>query len=248
MISTQKVDGREIIQFSEEMKAIYEEALKLEERFIPVSSSEVPEDFVEQMHKDFGFAKTLILDSILPHLSNSLDFFESTFLELSKGGASKAIDFEKSVCSIFSDKLHFKARHTGQLRRPHGVGGFSDVFAVALDDIHCGIIDAKASSSYNLPASDYHQMLANYIPNYTELTGGRDLDLEFCMYVAGGFAGDVNAKLRSLKKEATVGCSAIRAVDLLFLAKKGPSRAQQEAVRTIFKQGDILDRSKFLRL
>ena len=289
LISVERIDGVERILFSEEMRALYEDALKLEEQFIPLGPeeafqraygawdrikdtrqiiepakrivsaeegvilsqfyrlcgeqivSEVPEAFVEEMRRSFGFDKSKVLDAILPHIANSLDFFEATFLELSKGGAAKAIAFEKAVCSLFNDRLHFKAKHTGQLRRLHGIGGYSDVFAISADDQTCGIVDAKASPTYNLASSDYLAMTGNYIPNYRELAEGNPLSLEFCMYVAGGFSGDIDYKLRSMKAESGVGSSAIKAIHLLYLAKEDVTIAQQQALVEVFKSGHVLN-------
>lgn len=288
LISVETLNRRERIYFSDDMRPIYNNALKSENDFIEFKSEEsfqraygawdrikdtrrifeperkvisgeesvilsqfyrlcgekiisgIPNEFVDQMHLDYGFDRNLIIDTVLPHAANSLDFFEATYLELSKAGTSKSTEFEKTTCGIFKDKLHFNARHTGQLRRPDGVGNYSDVFVIALDNQHCGIIDAKASPSYNLPATDYHAMANNYIRNYSDLTNGKPMELEFCMYVAGGFTGDMNQKLKCLKKETGTDCSALRAYDLLNLTKMFPLKEDQIKIRKILKAGNLL--------
>jgi hypothetical protein len=208
--------------------------------------AKIPEDFLDSMKRDFGFDKEKVKDVIAPHIAGALGFYESTFLDLARGGARKSTEFEKAVCGIFEEKLHFRTRHTGPMKRRGGVGGYADVFAVALDERHCAILDTKASPSYNLPASDYHAMENNYIPNYRDLADGTVLDLEFAAYVAGGFSGDVDSKLRSLKTNTRIGCSAIRARDLLDLAQRNPAETTQPAIRAVFQAGRLIGDSDFV--
>ena len=204
----------------------------------------IPDDFIRQLREGFGFSKQKVYDVISPHMDKTLDFFESTFLELSKGGTAAATSFEKVVCTLLEQKLHFKAEHTGQKRRA-GIGGYADIFVVALDDAHCGIIDTKASASYSLPASDYHAMVNNYMPNYVELTDGQPLRLEFASYVAGGFTTNISDRLASISREGTVPCSAVSARELLHFAKSNPQREKQAAIRSVFRTGRLADYGAF---
>ena len=206
--------------------------------------SSVPDDFVEDMYQNYGLDRDMVREVVEPYVPHSLDYFESTFLELSRGGASKAIEFEKAVCNIFQDKLHFTTTHTGQMKRT-GVGGYSDVFAIALDNAHCAIIDAKASPSYALSASDVYTMKDNYMKNYKELTAGQDLTLEFSLYVAGGFSGNVVSKLNEINKDTGVGCSGITARDLLHICMKEPTPEKQETIRDSFVKTKILSVKDF---
>jgi len=191
----------------------------------------MPEDFIGKMHSDFGFPKTKIRDVIHSHLTNALNYFESTFIALSYSGAGGATEFEKAVCSLFEKKFYFKTKHTGQLKRTEGVGGFADVFAVALDEKHCAVIDTKASARYQLPSKDYRAMMHSYIPNYLELTDNKKLKIEFGSFVAGGFRGNINSKLKSIKENSGVACSAVKASDLILIAKKGLGKEGQTELR-----------------
>ena len=172
--------------------------------------------------------------------AQSLKYFEAEFLNMSKSGKSRATEFEKAICEIFDKKLHFQAEHTGQRNRKKGAGGYSDVFVVALDKKHCGIIDAKASSDYKLPATDYHSMVNNYIKNYSELCGNSKLNLEFVLYVAGGFGGRIQNKLNGIKTETKTPSSAISARNLLDLSNKNPRKNKNANLRKIFTKGKIL--------
>lgn len=197
---------------------------------------ELPESFVDKMYLDFGFPKQKVRDVVQSHLPRSLDFFEATFLELSKSGIGGALDFEKAVCSLFEKKLHFKTKCTGQQRRKGKIGGYADVFAVALDNKHCAIIDAKASARYSLPASDCRAVMHDYIPNYLELTTNKSLKIEFGLFVAGGYKGNINTKLKRIKETSKIDCSAITARDILFIAKSNPSKKEQPRIRKFLKQ------------
>ena len=210
----------------------------------------MPEDFVDEMVMDWGFPKNLVKESIEPHLTNTLDFYESEFIALSTGGQTKATKFEKVVCSLYQNKLQFKAKHTGQLRKTGKAGAFSDVFIIALDNSHCAVIDTKASPSYNLPSNDYRAMASDYIPHYKTLIEllnvDKSLKLEFATFVAGGFSGNVNIKLKQIKNQSGTECSAIRARDLLSLSKKDITKEKQEKIRKMFKQSKIITTDDFI--
>lgn len=204
-----------------------------------------PEDFVLALKDNLGISEDVTRQVIEPHLSKSLSFFESTYLELAAGGTATALAFEQATAQIMSSKLKFSARHTGQLKRPGGQkGGYSDVFVIALDNIHCGIIDGKASPCYQLTSSDYYKMQGNYIPNYRELTNGRPLKLEFCSYVAGGFK-NIPAALKRLTADTGIGASALPAFELLRLAQTDHLEQLQNSIMDTLKLNKVLTLSDF---
>ena len=197
-----------------------------------------PEEFVVSMKENLGIEESITRQVIEPHISKSLSFFESTYLGLASGGTSTALSFEKVTAQILSSKLKFHTKLTGQIRR-NGKGGFSDIFVIALDDIHCGIIDGKASPNYRLSSDDYYKMQANYIPNYRELTDGKPLELAFCSYVAGGF-GNIAPSLKKLTSETDVGVSALPAFELLRLAQVEDIGNKQPVVMDTLKENKVL--------
>ena len=197
-----------------------------------------PEDFVDAMKEKLGITESVTRQVIEPHLSRSLSFFESTYLELASGGVATALSFEKATSQILSTKLKFSTRLTGQVKRS-GKGGYSDIFVIALDNAHCGIIDGKASPSYRLSSDDYYKMQANYIPNYRELTNGEPLTLEFCSYIAGGF-GNIASSLKRLTSETGIGVSALPAFELLRLAQVEDVGKQQPEVMNTLKTNKVL--------
>lgn len=173
--------------------------------------------------------------------------FEERFIELSKSGDPRlALEFERAVTAIFRDVLYFDAVNTGQRKNHGAVGGYTDVFAVALDGIHCAIIDAKASPKYDLGSSDWYKMKDNYIANYKDLAEGRPLALEFCTYVAGGFKGDIASKLRQLTEATGVGASAISASQLIRIAQTNPVPEMQTVIREAFCRNKVLTAEDFI--
>jgi hypothetical protein len=207
--------------------------------------SGVPDQFFADMRSKYGFNRDLIDESLQHFLPRTLDYFESTFLQLSTGGIATATQFEVAICNLFNDRLLFKATHTGQLKRHGEKGGYADVFAVSLDNLACAIIDAKAMSSYSLPSGDYFKMTGNYIPNYSELSGGRNMKLEFAAYIAGGYTASINHSLGKVKNETGVPCSAIAARDLLAISKRSPDKNGHRNIRKMFIQGRKLGLSDF---
>lgn len=202
--------------------------------------TQLPEEFLKKLTAGYGFSRQQVLDAVEPHLRSSLDYFESTLIELSRSGrAQDGTRFEKAVTSLFKDRLLFNADHTGQRHR-RGTGGYADIFLVALDDVHCGIVDTKASPSYSLPHSDLTKMVQTYIPSYRELCGERPLRLEFASYVAGGFSAGVTGRLAEIEQNAGVPCSAITARELLSMSNGEVNRTLQENARRQLSQSQVL--------
>jgi hypothetical protein len=200
-----------------------------------------PEKFVGQMKNEFGFEEAFVRKTIEPLVSKALSFYESTFIELSKGGVATALRFEKAVGELFEKRLFFTVKHTGQLRRPSGVGGYSDHFIKSGDNKRCALVEVKSSPSYNLSADDYYAMVSNYIPNYKELCGGEDLLLEFCLYVAGGFREKAaKTKLKEIHSATRIPATGITAFELLRVVQHGLSKAQQDKICVLFKENKIV--------
>lgn len=202
--------------------------------------TDIPDEFVENLHADLGFDRRQIVETITPILKRSLDVYEATYLNLSTGGTSAGISFEKATEKIFRDRLHFSTVHTGQKRRG-GIGGYADILVIPLDDGKCGIIDTKASGQYALGAPDYRAMLNDYTKNYKEIDEARNRDLEFCAYIAGGFMDNIDERLVTLSREAHVPASAITAYDLLSLVKRNPPAEKQKEIRRSFSRSGLIN-------
>jgi hypothetical protein len=202
---------------------------------------EVPEEFVLKLHSQFGYENDVIRDVCSRHVHRTGDIFEAAYMEFARGGRETATSFEEATSRLFRDKLHFEAKLTGQLKRAGGgKGGFADIFVVAMDQEHCGLIDTKATSYYSLPSSDYAKMVSNYVPNCRDLFSGRNLKLEFVLYVAGGLSRNIDTELTKLRKESSVPCSAISASDLVTVSRRGLPASAQSAVRETFSRGCCL--------
>jgi len=203
-----------------------------------------PDEFTYEMVSGFGFAVDEIKEVINPLLGKALDYFESTYMDMAKSGGVKSVEFEKATGRLFTDRLKFSVQHTGQKKRLGQVGGYADLFLIALDDSHCAIIDTKSTSSYSLNAQDYRAMAYDYIPSYMELSPDKNRVLEFCSYVAGGYAGNINSKLKALREKTGVPVSAISALNMLNICK---ADLTQDTIREVFSEGRKLDCRDFNR-
>lgn len=208
---------------------------------------ELPQEFIDHMINGFGFSKDQILKVITPLLNKSLSYYESTFVNLASGGQNTAEEFEKAVCKIFNDKLLFNSTWTGRKRRQKGsVGAYADILIEALDNQHCALIDTKASPYYNLGSADYQKMSSNYMKNYKELTEDKELALEFCLYVAGGFdKTSIENKISSFKSDNNIPVAAISAKCLLHITQETIKPEKQPWIRDVFKKEKLLHYSDF---
>lgn len=209
--------------------------------------SGIPSAFIDQTTRDLGFSRDEIMEFIEPYLTRMMDIYETTFIELSRGGRSTATKFEKAIASLFQDRLGIDAVHTGQKQRPRSErGGYADVFLLSLGDNSCALIDAKASSSYSLPCDDHFAMAHNYIPNYKELADDNNLELQFASYVAHGFHGNMDEKLAQLSRDnpLNIPVSAIKAKDLLEISKE-QSDLSFDNLSGVFREGKLLRHQDF---
>jgi len=206
----------------------------------------IPEEFLINMQKKWGLDKDKIREVVEPYLEKALDIFESTFLDISRGGKSSAIEFEKVLTDLFRDEFYFEAEHTGQKTPPaHRRGGYADIFLVALDEEHCALVDAKSTSSYSLPVSDYNSMLNIYIPYVDELIKDRNLKLEFCLYAAHGYSNNINEKLIEMSRQAPCSISAVKAKTLLDLTEKIKNKRLQLKLREGFRKNGLVNIENF---
>ncbi|MFZ7133582.1 MAG: hypothetical protein ACOWWR_14640 [Eubacteriales bacterium] len=176
-----------------------------------------PNEFAGEMEISYGFTKNQIIDAISDYLPKSQSLFEYEYLMLATGGQRTARKFEFATGKIFKDMLRFEVELTGQRHRK-GRGGYSDIFLIALNRKDCAIVDTKATSQYTLSHEDILKMSHTYIANYKELCDGRNLELKFCSYVAGGFRENIETGLRDIHLLTKVPASAITAKNLLDLS------------------------------
>lgn len=207
----------------------------------PVSSW--PDDFIDLMSRNYGIHSTRISRIIRPLMTHALSYFESTYIDMSKSGGTKAIDFEETTGRLFRDRPQFTVEHTGQKRKTDGRrGGYADLMLIALDDIHCALIDTKSTPFYRLGVSDYRAMVSDYIPNYRDLVPESEKQLEFCAYVAGGFHDSTEGSFRQMTQETGIPATGISAHDLLRICD---AQISQEEVRAVFRRGGLLQAGNF---
>lgn len=163
----------------------------------PVAQSEIA-TFTKAMLGKFGVNEKFVLEAIDPILKNSSQYINSQLIELSQAGQKRALEFEGAITRIFRDDFGYDAIGIGQRKRG-GVGGFADIFIIETERGKCGIIDAKATKTYDLPHNDYAKMLTTYIPSVSELyPAGKNLELSFVGYVSHLIGNGAKAKAQDI--------------------------------------------------
>ncbi len=200
--------------------------------------TEITEPLIASVLNKIGGSKEAVVSVIEKLLPRSLDIFEARYLELAVGGAPAASEFEKTTVNLIRTGLALKADWIGSKRKGHDEkGAFTDIVIISPSGDSCAIADAKAVSRYNLPSADYAKMVANYIPNYTQIAPNTRLNC--CMYIAGGFSDTFAGEARKLFRDTAVACSGLRASTLLRFAKKSVPVA--ESWRLFSNTGVICD-------
>lgn len=205
--------------------------------------TDIPQEFVNKM-TDRGFEKSVVMQTIEPHLTQSLAYFEHKFLELSTGGTKTANEFEQAVAKLFSERLHFLVRHTGQKKLEGKTGGYSDLFLEAPDKSYCAIIDAKAMKSYGLPSGDFRAM-RDYVNDIGDFGSYDSSNIKFFAYVAGNFTNSIDNRLKTLSKESGVNISAIRAFELLKLCQENFTKDDVNKLADVFSKQGLCEKEDF---
>jgi hypothetical protein len=181
---------------------------------LPVYQQEV-DQFIEEMKRDFGASRNLVLEAIEPIIQDPEAYIGSSLIDLSKGGSKTAEEFEKTVCHLFDREFGFTADWTGRKPRPGKVGGYMDVFVVETGRNKCGIIDTKSTDSYDLPHDDVAKALSTYIDSAAELYGSATkLELSFVAYISHLISPGAEERARRIYDDKNVPVSLISAYGL----------------------------------
>jgi hypothetical protein len=209
--------------------------------------NDLPNEFVDEVSYKYGIEKDRVYSVTEPLLGKQTTVFEDNYLALAYSGTGGCTEFEIATAEIFQKKFRFEAHHTGQKKRPRKqIGGYADIFLIALDNKHCAIVDTKASPRYALSSTDFLSMSKNYIMNYKELIPiEHNLNLEFGLYVAGGFSGNNEAKLLNIYQTTGVRTSMISASNLLKLSNSRLAENQEDS-RFLFSLGKEIEVNDFI--
>lgn len=185
------------------------------------------------------------INSVVKLLSpTSTSLFEDTYIELSNGGcASKGIKFEEATEKLLN-RLEFKSKLTGQLKRPAGKSGsYADI--VSTYNKIAILFDTKSTKKYNVPHQDQVKAIQTYIPNWTELKDTHkktDADkLQSFCYVSNDFvSSSVSDHLLNIEKETGCKTNAIKAWDLFKYIEKNESATAIDFFAKLSQSGLVL--------
>jgi AlwI restriction endonuclease. len=145
----------------------------------------------------------------------SYDIFEERYLQLAVSGRAFATAFEQATEGIFGvEGLGLHTEWIGS--HPNG----PDVLAISTQSMveYLGILDSKAYTAYSISGNNRRVMTDVYLPKFQKhLHEGKEYDLAFFAYVAGGFKSTINGGIRKIFESTSVCGSAITATDLIML-------------------------------
>jgi len=174
--------------------------------------SRITSSLIDTIADSTGISSRIVEDSLIrmyPH--GAVSAFMSNYFEMAFRGRDEATDFEKATRDIFRDVLGFTAEHVGPL------GLTPDVFVLSDQARFVGIIDNKAYSKYSISNDHYNRMVHNYIPRYQS----ERYPLRFFSYIAGGFASNIDARIRDIYQETHVNGSAVPVSTFIKMIEKG---------------------------
>lgn len=166
------------------------------------------------------------LNRMFPH--GALSGFMHSYHEMAFAGREEATEFEIATANLFRDVFGFGAKHVGpQGRTP-------DVLLSSPDGTYQAIVDNKAYREYGISNDHWNRMVTNYIGGFTRYANGTP-PLAFFTYVAGGFAPNVDAKIKSIHGSSGVPGSAMPVANLIrMIESHEDSPYSPDQIRNIF--------------
>lgn len=190
---------------------------------------EVNDDVVTKVVNHSGLDEKTVrttLAELIRSPQDGLSQFLDRYQQMAFSGTDEAIAFEKATAAVMRDVFGLRAQQVGQ-------GGRVPDVEVQADD-WVGIVDTKAYSAYDLPSDHQLRMQTSYVPAYK----GKDPDLAFFLYVAGGFAPSFNANLSKIVQAVSVPGSGIGIIPWIELIRGyEASSLDHEDLRKLWSAG-----------
>lgn len=168
----------------------------------------VDEPIIEEIYYSTGITHDVVAEELASFSMGALDSFEASYYDMALKGRERARDFELATVELLVNAFGFNASHVGDK------GKHPDVLAKS--DQYSGIIDTKAYASYSITNDHKNRMTHNYIPYYQNKYN----DLEFFMYIAGGFGSNFDQQILSTSQRSKIDGCGITTNNILKLARK----------------------------
>ena len=193
--------------------------------------------FVEQFSRKWGQRRTEVARTLEPFRKRQRSREREVVEAAANSGGTDFLLLEKAVASIFW-KLGFeKTVHMGQRQSPRTrSGGYPDVWVQTALLPSSGWVDTKATHLYGFPITDTQKLVTYYKNCWQEIDN--KAPSTFFLYLAGGFANQVQTIENNLKKYAQDfghPVSAMTASALLDLVEMPDPPGPQSIVRALEK-------------
>lgn len=170
--------------------------------------TEVDAPIIDAIYLSTGITHSIIEEELANFANGALDSFEASYFDMALRGREQCREFEIATVELFEKAFGFNASHVGDK------GKHPDVLAVS--ELFSGIIDSKAYASYTISNDHQNRMTHNYIPPYRKLYP----NLEFFMYIAGGFGRNFDKQVLSVAQESNINGCGITANNMIKLARE----------------------------
>lgn len=197
--------------------------------------TEIDSHIIDELYNSTGITHSIIQEELASFVNGALDSFEASYFDMALKGREQARDFEKATAELFYKAFGFQSEHVGDKGKHPDIAVTSYMFS--------GIIDSKAYASYSISNDHKNRMVHNYIPPYKE----KYKNLEFFMYIAGGFGSNFNKQLQEVSQEGSLKGCGISANNIIKLAREyKKNNWQQRTLRNLFTLNKEIKSSDFL--
>ena len=187
-------------------------------------------DMVEKVVSHSGIDRSLVEETLLTLISSprvGMSALLDRYERMCFAGTEGALEFEMATEMLMADVFGLSASRIGQTGAVAGIEIWAETWA--------GIIDTKAYPAYDLPRSHQLRVSSDRLPGYSGKIHGRQL--EFFLYLAGGFADSIDEKLRYLIDRSGVPGAAISIRTLKFLVDQYPGALGHHDLQVLWSVG-----------
>lgn len=191
---------------------------------------EISQDYAQLICTATGIPAQTVLDILreqFPSGSKLTDRFLTSYRDMAFMGQDQAREFEIATATVFNEILGIEATHVGQTGRQPDV--------VVRHAGQTGIIDTKAYALYGLESDHQLRMQTSYLPAYA------NEDIQFFLYIAGGFSPSFETGLRKIIDKSGIPGSGITIEAWTCLLQNNASHkwTWRELV-SLFRRGSII--------
>ena len=174
-------------------------------------------DIIGKISEQSGIKTAVVIEVLqknFPH--GAIGAFMASYFEMAFASQEHCRDFEEATANIFREIFKFNSTWLGSAASGRAV---PDILLVSDQSGFQSIIDTKAYSRYDLPATHRDRMIHHYLSEIRNYSSS-NLPIGFFSYIAGGFSNTIATPLKEIVTASSINGSAMPVTVFIKMAEK----------------------------